>query len=76
MDPGAAADVLSELSEEHSEAILEEMEPEERQDVEELLEFSSDSAAGRMTTDYFCIAAEATGPTVKRCSCGRRWAWR
>ncbi len=60
MDPGAAADVLSELSEEHSEAILEEMEPEERQDVEELLEFSPESAAGRMTTDYFCIPGEAT----------------
>ncbi len=60
MDPGAAADVLSELSDEQSEAILDEMEPEERQDVEELLEFSPDSAAGRMTTDYFCIPAEAT----------------
>lgn len=59
MDPGAAADVLSELSEEHSEAILEEMEPEERQDVEELLEFSPESAAGRMTTDYFCVGADA-----------------
>jgi len=52
MDPGAAADVLAELSDEESEAILEEMEPEERHDVEELLEFSADSAAGRMTTDY------------------------
>ena len=60
MDPGAAADVLGELSDEHSEAILEEMEPEERQDVEELLEFSPESAAGRMTTDYFCLPAEAT----------------
>jgi magnesium transporter len=52
MDPGAAADLLSELSDEESEAILEEMEPEERQDVEELLEFSANSAAGRMTTDF------------------------
>ncbi len=60
MDPGAAADVLAELSEEHSEAILEEMEPEERHDVEELLEYSADSAAGRMTTDYFCLPANAT----------------
>ena len=60
MDPGAAADVLAELSEEHSEAILGEMEPEERHDVEELLEFSSDSAAGRMTTDYFCLPVAAT----------------
>jgi sporulation protein YlmC with PRC-barrel domain len=47
MDPGAAADLLSELPEERSEAILEEMDPEERQDVEELLEFSGESAAGR-----------------------------
>ncbi len=60
MDPGAAADVLSELSDEQSEAILEEMEPEERQDVEELLEHSPESAAGRMTTDYLCLPAEAT----------------
>lgn len=59
MDPGAAADVLSELSDEHSEAILEEMEPEERQDVEELLEFSPSSAAGRMTTDYFSLPEHA-----------------
>jgi len=58
MDPGAAADLLSELTDEESEAILEEMEPEERQDVEELLEFSSDSAAGRMTTDYVSAPKE------------------
>jgi magnesium transporter len=60
MDPGAAADVLGELSDEETEAILEEMEPEERQDVEELLEFSADSAAGRMTTDYVSAPIEAT----------------
>ena len=60
MDPGAAADVLAELSDEESEAILEEMEPEERQDVEELLEFSADSAAGRMTTDYVSAPKDAT----------------
>ncbi len=60
MDPGAAADVLAELSDEESEAILEEMEPEERQDVQELLEFSADSAAGRMTTDYVSAPKDAT----------------
>jgi magnesium transporter len=60
MDPGAAADVLAELSDEESEAILEEMEPEDRQDVEELLEFSADSAAGRMTTDYVSAPKDAT----------------
>jgi sporulation protein YlmC with PRC-barrel domain/CBS domain-containing protein len=60
MDPGAAADVLAELSEEESEKILEEMEPEERQDVEELLEFSAESAAGRMTTDFVSVSRDAT----------------
>lgn len=60
MDPGAAADLLSELSEERSDAILEEMDPEERHEVEELLEFSADSAAGRMTTDYVALGPRAT----------------
>ena len=60
MDPAAAADFLAELSHERSEAILEEMDPEERHDVEELLEFSGDSAAAQMTTDYISLAAEAT----------------
>jgi magnesium transporter len=55
MDPGAAADLLSELSDERSDAILEEMDPEERQEVEDLLEFSGDSAAGRMTTEYIAL---------------------
>jgi len=59
MDPGAAADLLSELTDERSEAILEEMDPEERQDVEDLLEFSGDSAAGRMTTEYVALPATA-----------------
>jgi len=59
MDPAAAADFLAELPEERSEAILEEMDPEERQEVEELLEFSSDSAAGRMTTDYIALHENA-----------------
>ena len=60
MDPAAAADLLAELPEEKSEAILEEMDPEERQEVEELLEFSQDSAAGRMTTEYIALPVTAT----------------
>ncbi len=60
MDPGAAADVLAELSDKHADEILEEMGEEERQDVEELLEFSAESAAGRMTTDYFCLPVHGT----------------
>jgi magnesium transporter len=59
MDPGAAADLLSELTDERSEAILEEMDPEERQEVEDLLEFSGNSAAGRMTTEYVALPAAA-----------------
>jgi magnesium transporter len=59
MDPGAAADLLAELPNERSEAILGEMDPEERQEVEELLEFSGDSAAGRMTTEYIALPATA-----------------
>jgi magnesium transporter len=59
MDPGAAADLLAELPEDRSEAILDEMDPEERQEVEELLEFSGDSAAGRMTTEYVALPATA-----------------
>src|SRR5215469_1491954 len=60
MDPAAAADLLAELPEEKSEAILEEMDPEERQEVEELLEFSQNSAAGRMTTEYVALPATAS----------------
>jgi CBS domain-containing protein/sporulation protein YlmC with PRC-barrel domain len=59
MDPGAAADLLSELTEERSDAILDEMDPEERQEVEELLEFSADSAAGQMTTEYLALGPGA-----------------
>jgi magnesium transporter len=59
MDPGAAADLLSELSDERSDAILEEMDPEERQEVEDLLEFSGTSAAGRMTTEYVALPSAA-----------------
>jgi magnesium transporter len=43
-----------------SEAILEEMEPEERQEVEELLEFDEGSAAGAMTTDFIYVSPQAS----------------
>jgi Mg/Co/Ni transporter MgtE len=35
------------------------MEPEERHDVEELLDFEEDTAAGRMTTDYMSLPPTA-----------------
>ena len=36
------------------------MEPEERQEVEELLEFDENSAAGAMTTDFISLGMEST----------------
>jgi Mg/Co/Ni transporter MgtE len=48
------------LSEEQSDAILEEMEPEERHEVEELLEFDEKSAAGAMTTDFVYVGVGGT----------------
>jgi magnesium transporter len=60
MDPGAAADLLSELPEERSDAILEEMNEKERHDVEELLEYPADSAAGLMTSEFVAVPTDAT----------------
>ncbi len=60
MDPGAAADLLSELTEERSDAILEEMNEKERHDVEELLEYEPDSAAGLMTSEFVAVPADAS----------------
>ena len=59
MDPDAAADLLSGLPEKHSEEILEEMQPAERQEVEDLMGFEEDTAAGRMTTDYMALLPTA-----------------
>jgi len=60
MDPDAAANLLGELPEERSEEILGEMEQAEREEVQELLEFKEDTAAGHMTTDYIATAPTAT----------------
>lgn len=65
MDPGAAADLLSKLTEERSDAILEEMGEKERHDVEELLEYEEDSAAGLMTTEFLSIdSASSVGDAI------------
>ena len=60
MDPDAAADLLGDLEEAHSGQILKEMQPEEREEVSQLLEYSEHTAAGRMTTDYVSVAADGT----------------
>lgn len=59
MDPAAAADLLGDLEEKHSGEILEEMEPAERHEVTQLLEFGEHTAAGRMTTDFLAVRADA-----------------
>src|SRR5262249_22223535 len=59
MDPDAAADLLGDLPEAQSAEILKEMEPEERQEVTQLLEFGEHTAAGRMTTEFIAVVETA-----------------
>jgi len=60
MNPDAAADLLADLTQARSEEILEEMAPEERHDVEGLLEHRENTAGGRMTTDFLSFSQRAT----------------
>jgi magnesium transporter len=59
MAPDEAADVLAEMEEESSEAILDEMEAEEKTDVEELLEFDENSAGGMMNSEFISVIETA-----------------
>src|SRR5713226_10207959 len=60
MEPDAAADLLADLSDERTEEILVQMQPQERREVADLLEFGENTAAGRMTTEYLAVPADAT----------------
>jgi Mg/Co/Ni transporter MgtE len=60
MDPGAAADLLSALTDERSGAILDGMNERERHEVEELLDYGADTAAGLMTPEYVRVTMDAT----------------
>ena len=63
VEPRLQKALLEKLDEEKIadiDAILEEMEPEERQEVSELLEFDEKSAAGCMTTDFVALGKDAT----------------
>ncbi len=60
MAPDEAADVLSEMTEASSERILEEMDAEPKTDVEELLEFSEESAGGMMINEFVTAADSGT----------------
>ena len=59
MNPDAAADLLADLTDEHSSEILQEMAPQERQEVADLLEFGENTAAGRMNTQYLALPVGA-----------------
>jgi len=52
--------LLDQLPQDRSEEILEEMQPEEREEVEDLLEHGEKTAAGRMTTQYLAAPPETT----------------
>ena len=60
MEPDAAADLLADLPEERTSEILLEMQPQERKEMVELLEFKENSAAGRMNTEYVAVNVGAT----------------
>src|SRR5262249_16033076 len=55
-----AADVLSELEEETSEEILDEMDSAPKTEVQELLEFKEDTAGGMMNTEYVSLHENAS----------------
>jgi Mg/Co/Ni transporter MgtE len=60
MAPDLAADVLSELEEETSEGILDEMDNEPKTEVRELLEFEEDTAGGMMNTEFLVLPENAS----------------
>ena len=60
MAPHEAADALAELEDQTTEDILEEMEPEPKTEVEELLEFPEHSAGGLMNTEYVALREDVT----------------
>jgi len=57
MPPDEAADLLSELSERKSTELLNLMEPEDAQDVRELMSYPEDTAGALMTTEYIAFPA-------------------
>src|SRR5450755_211242 len=60
MEPSEAADLLNELEDDRSEQILDEMEQEEKEEVEELREFSDNSAGGLMDPGYLSFSEHTT----------------
>jgi CBS domain-containing protein len=57
MGPDEAADLIARLPEETADKLLRLMQPEESEDVQDLLTYAEDSAGGIMTTDYTVVNA-------------------
>jgi magnesium transporter len=60
MAPDDAADMLAELDDKRSAEVLNLMELEDSEGVRELLQYSEDTAGGRMTTDFVALPETAT----------------
>ncbi len=60
MSPDEAANALSELEDERSQEILEEMEPESKSEVSELIEYSENTAGAMMNTEFVALKETAT----------------
>ncbi|GCF09045.1 magnesium transporter MgtE N-terminal domain-containing protein [Dictyobacter arantiisoli] len=55
MSPDELADLLGQLPEDRQQELLRQLKPEESEDVQDLLEYASDTAGGLMTTDYIVL---------------------
>jgi Mg/Co/Ni transporter MgtE len=60
MEPDEAADILDDLPDARSDELLEQMQPEEAEDVKELMAYDDDTAGGLMTTELVAIRANLT----------------
>ncbi len=64
MGPDEAADLIADLPEKRRAELLGLMEPEEAQDVRELLAYGEETAGGLMTTDFITVSADETAQQV------------
>ncbi|HTK05883.1 MAG TPA: CBS domain-containing protein [Ktedonobacteraceae bacterium] len=55
MGPDEIADLLAQMPEERAQELLRFMNPQDSEDVQELLEYEADTAGGLMTTDYIVL---------------------
>lgn len=55
MGPDEVADLLGQLPEERQQELLHQLNPEDSEEVQDLLEYESDTAGGLMTTDYIVL---------------------